>query len=76
MSKKTLFIGAAFCIAVILVVAGGYVFWYLPNNTCPASCNDGNICTEDICSKATDYECKTQPIANCCGNKIFDTTEK
>src|SRR3989338_3207671 len=75
MSKKTIFAGVAIGIAVILAGVGGYIFWYLPNNTCPASCDDGNACTEDICSEATNYKCEARPIANCCGNKTCELPE-
>lgn len=34
---------------------------------CP-SCNDNNSCTKDSCSKETDYECRHEAIAPCCGN--------
>src|SRR3989338_3081341 len=75
MGKKALFVSAVIGIAVVLAVVGGYIFLYLPNNTCPASCDDRNACTEDICSAATDYECKALPVANCCGNETCESPE-
>lgn len=32
---------------------------------CPASCDDGNPCTIDDCSKETDYDCENNPIPGC-----------
>lgn len=32
---------------------------------CPASCDDGNPCTTDTCSKETGYECRHTPIPGC-----------
>ncbi len=41
---------------------------------CP-SCDDGNKCTEDICSKETFYECEYKKILPCCGDKICSLNE-
>jgi hypothetical protein len=43
--------------------------------TCPSSCNDGNACTEDHCSEATNYECKHDLKISCCGNTICESGE-
>ena len=32
---------------------------------CPSTCDDGNPCTVDSCSKQTDYECENSPIPGC-----------
>ncbi len=42
---------------------------------CPSSCDDGNICTEDTCGKATGYECKHAPKIPCCGNTVCEPGE-
>jgi hypothetical protein len=42
---------------------------------CPLSCDDGNKCTIDYCSPATNYECKHEEIRPCCGNGICETGE-
>jgi len=42
---------------------------------CPSSCDDSNPCTNDFCSKETDYECRHQPIAPCCGNSECESQE-
>lgn len=72
MNKKTLtFIGAG--IIIVGLVAAGYFFLFKPQ--CPASCDDGNPCTNDVCSKETDYKCKAISISNCCGNKTCELPE-
>jgi hypothetical protein len=42
---------------------------------CPASCDDGNEGTGDICNAQTDYFCTHQPIPGKCGNFVCDPTE-
>ncbi len=61
MSKKILiFIGIGIVIAALGV--GGY-FFLIPR--CPASCDDGNPCTEEVCSEETNYKCIHEQIAPC-----------
>jgi hypothetical protein len=43
--------------------------------TCPASCDDGNPATDDVCSAATDYFCEHKPKAGVCGNGVCDSGE-
>jgi len=58
MSKKILiFIGIGILITGLGV--GSYFFLIL---RCPESCDDGNPCTQDICSEGTDYQCRHSPI--------------
>ncbi len=42
---------------------------------CPAICNDNDACTTDVCNEQTDYECRSVPIAPCCGNSLCETGE-
>lgn len=71
MSKKFLLtVGAA--IIVVVLGVGGY-FFLIPR--CPASCDDGQACTLDVCSEATGHKCANTAIPNCCGNKICETGE-
>ncbi len=46
-----------------------------PEKRCPASCDDNDPCTEDICNAETDYECEHNPIVPCCGNNICEKEE-
>lgn len=46
-----------------------------PIERCPVSCDDGNECTKDYCSKETDYECRHDKMGNCCGNGICEDNE-
>lgn len=43
--------------------------------SCPDTCNDNNLCTEDYCSESTGYECVNDIISPCCGNDICENTE-
>lgn len=43
---------------------------------CPASCDDGNACTEDSCGEDTGYECMHEKIEPCCGDMVCDESEK
>jgi len=59
-----------------VIIAGGiFVFWYVSSHKCPGSCDDGNPCLQDICSKETNYKCSHPPVADCCGNKICEVKE-
>ncbi len=51
--------------------------WMNPQRTqqCPASCDDANEGTSDICNAGTKYFCTNQPIPGRCGNFICDPTE-
>lgn len=42
---------------------------------CPESCDDKDICTRDVCSIETSFECKYIRITHCCGNNICEETE-
>ena len=42
---------------------------------CPASCDDNNTCTNDVCSAGTNFKCEHRPVANCCGNGICEPSE-
>lgn len=37
--------------------------------SCPQSCDDSNICTNDLCGKDTNYKCQNTAIIPCCGNQ-------
>jgi len=41
---------------------------------CP-DCDDGDNCTNDYCSKETNYECVHKPITPCCGNHVCEKEE-
>lgn len=43
--------------------------------SCPASCDDGNSCTTETCSKSTGYRCEVKKVPNCCGNKTCESSE-
>jgi len=59
-----------------VIISGGiFVFWYVSSHQCPESCDDGNPCIQDICSKETNYKCSHPPVADCCGNKICEVGE-
>ncbi len=60
-----------------LTLRGVTYTWFNPSMTqqCPASCDDGNEGTADICNAATDFFCTHQPIPGRCGNFICDPTE-
>lgn len=66
----------ALLLIVVMVAAtigvGVYYFLFLK---CPASCDDGNSCTAESCSKETGYKCQIKPIPNCCGNKTCEHSE-
>lgn len=73
MDKKVLL---SIGILTVLIVAGaaGYFLWS-PAPQCPVSCDDGNSCTIESCSEATNFQCKTEAVPNCCGNKSCGTGE-
>lgn len=62
-------------IGTVIIISGIIVFWYIPSHSCPESCDDGNSCTQDVCSKETNYKCFCDTIPDCCGNKICETVE-
>lgn len=63
-------------IGIVIIAGVAVVFWYIPSHTCPASCDDAQSCTQDTCSKVTNYKCSYSIIPDCCGNKICETNEK
>lgn len=42
---------------------------------CPSDCNDADICTNDYCSEATNFECVHDDIIPCVGNGICENDE-
>lgn len=42
---------------------------------CPASCDDGNPGTNDVCDASTDFFCVNVPKAGVCGNFVCDDDE-
>ncbi|OGF76445.1 hypothetical protein A2926_02530 [Candidatus Giovannonibacteria bacterium RIFCSPLOWO2_01_FULL_44_40] len=60
-------------VGALLLISGGSYFFLAPK--CPVSCDDGNSCTTETCSKETSYKCKIEPVPNCCGNKSCETAE-
>ncbi len=71
MSKKTLiFIGIGIAVAALGV---GVYFFLIPR--CPASCDDGYIYTQDVCSKETNYKCSYTTLEKYCRNKICEAGE-
>jgi len=53
---------------IILIFVIAIVVYFLILKKCPASCDDNNSCTKDICSKETGYKCINQETKPCCGN--------
>lgn len=51
--------------------------WVLPSAvySCPASCDDNNQGTEDLCSADTDFFCVHRPISGVCGNFVCESNE-
>lgn len=50
--------------------------WVKPERQkCPASCDDNNEGTEDICGEVTDYFCQNNPIPGKCGNYVCEPGE-
>jgi hypothetical protein len=51
--------------------------WARPEKSpgCPASCDDANPGTEDVCGPETLFFCEHRPIAGACGNNVCDGTE-
>jgi len=47
----------------------------IPCESCNQSCDDGNGCTEDSCSKNTNYECKYEELIPCPNNGICEKGE-
>lgn len=43
---------------------------------CPDSCDDGDPCTSDHCSQATNFECRHDEITPCCGNGECEESEE
>jgi hypothetical protein len=43
--------------------------------TCPASCDDSKLCTNDYCSLQTNFECRHDIIKPCCGNGECEPNE-
>lgn len=43
--------------------------------SCPESCDDGDECTNDHCSPATNFECEHDPVIPCCGNAVCERDE-
>ena len=71
MNKKILiFIGIGIAVAALGI---GVYFFLIPR--CPASCDDGYLYTQDVCSKKTDYECSYTTIEKYCRNKICEAGE-
>lgn len=46
-----------------------------PEASCPDSCDDGNICTNDYCNEQTSNFCRHDIIADCGGNWLCETDE-
>jgi len=51
--------------------------WVMPDSVyhCPASCDDNNPATEDVCGPETNYFCVHRPIGGQCGNFICEPGE-
>jgi hypothetical protein len=48
-------------LAIIILIVG-FVLVKIFVKTCPDSCDDFNICTQDVCGSETDRECQHVPI--------------
>ena len=62
-------------LVIIIIISLGVLGYIFLTPECPESCDDGNSCTKDTCSKETGYKCKAIAIPNCCGNKICELDE-
>ncbi len=51
--------------------------WVKPSTPypCPASCDDGNPGTQDVCDASTKFFCEHRPIPGVCGNYVCDANE-
>jgi hypothetical protein len=38
-------------------------------------CDDGDKCTNDVCSEKTGYKCEHEPLDACCGNNVWEKGE-
>lgn len=72
MKNKKIFI---FILAGVIVVGLGIAVYLFLIPRCPASCDDGNSCTTEACSKETGYKCEIKNIPDCCGNKLCEIKE-
>lgn len=54
-----------------------FILLFVPGllGKCPESCDDGNPCTKDFCSRKTGFQCKHEPIIPCCGNELCEEGE-
>jgi hypothetical protein len=43
--------------------------------SCPASCDDNNLGTSDVCDSTTDFFCEHAPIPGRCGNYLCEPNE-
>jgi len=64
-----------FILMGIVIVGLGIAIYLFLIPRCPASCDDGNSCTTEACSKETEYKCKIKNIPDCCGNKLCEIKE-
>lgn len=71
MSRKILISILAGAVLTGLGIAG----YFLLIHRCPEACDDGNSCTNDFCSAATNYKCASSPVSDCCGNAICEIKE-
>ncbi len=51
--------------------------WTRPEKSpgCPASCDDANPGTQDVCGPETKFFCENRPIPGACGNNICEGSE-
>ena len=47
----------------------------IPELSCPASCDDNDICTQDSCGSDTGYRCFNKIKTPCCGNNVCEPGE-
>lgn len=71
MSKKIIVSVLAVIVFTGIIFAGYFIF----TPRCPKICDDGNSCTNDLCSESTDFKCAFSPVPDCCGNKACETKE-
>lgn len=53
---------AKIALIAIVVVFVGFILIKIFVKTCPDSCDDFNICTQDVCGSETDHECQYIPV--------------
>ncbi len=60
---------------ILIILFLGFIFLLSACNSCPINCNDWNVCTQDYCSKETEFQCINEIKEVCIGNGICEYGE-